>query len=213
MRRERAELAGAGRELVNHGLVVGTSGNLSARAGNLVAVTPTGADLGELTPEMISVIDLDGQLVDGELAPTSEVPMHLAIYQATDTTAIAHAHALASTAVSCTMDELPMIHYAMLGLGGSVRVAPYATYGSNELAAGVVTALKDRNAALMQNHGSIALGSSVSASVENLRLLEWLSELYGRTRALGVPRVLSTEEQSAVTDKVRATGYGRPRPA
>ncbi|QVQ54791.1 class II aldolase/adducin family protein [Spiractinospora alimapuensis] len=213
MQREREQLADAGRELVDHGLVVGTSGNLSARSGDLVAVTPTGADLGELTPDMMSVIDLDGALVDGELAPTSEVPMHLAVYRATDTAAIAHAHALASTAVACTTDELPMIHYAMLGLGGTVRVAPYATYGSDELAANVLAALEDRKAALMQNHGSIALGSSVADSVANLRILEWLSDLYARTRSLGTPRVLSVEEQSAVVEKVRATDYGRPRPA
>src|SRR2546421_12131106 len=114
LQQEREDLAAAGRRLATAGLVIGTGGNLSARRDDLVAVTPTGGVLGELTAEMMTVIDLDGTMVDGRLAPTSEVPMHLAIYRATGTGAIAHTHALGSTAVACTCEELPTGHYTQL---------------------------------------------------------------------------------------------------
>jgi L-fuculose-phosphate aldolase len=121
---EREALAAAGHRLHRTGMVVGTAGNLSVRRGDLVAVSPTGAVLGELTAEATTVIDLDGSVVEGELAPTSEVPMHLALYREGRAGAVAHAHALASTAVACTVAELPAVHYAMLELGGAQRVAP-----------------------------------------------------------------------------------------
>ena len=120
---EREAVAGASRHLAEKGLVIGTAGNISARHGDLIAVTPTGADLGTVTAEMVTVIDLDGEVVDGDLAPTSEVPLHTGIYAATNALAITHAHAMASTALSCCHDELPPLHYSCLGLGGAPRTA------------------------------------------------------------------------------------------
>src|SRR5580698_5340176 len=174
---EREAVASASRHLAEQGLVIGTAGNISARQGDLVAVTPTGSDLAKVTAEMVTVIDLDGAVVDGDLAPTSEVPLHTGIYAATKARAVAHAHAMASTALSCCFDELPAVHYSCLGLGGSPRTAPYATFGSQELADNVIEALKGRNAAMMQNHGSIAYGATMDKAVEGLELLEWLAEL------------------------------------
>src|SRR5208282_1719543 len=98
---EREAVAGASRHLAENGLVIGTAGNISARNGDLVAVTPTGADLATVTVEMVTVIDLEGNVVDGDLAPTSEEPLHTGIYAATNALAITHAHAMASTALSC----------------------------------------------------------------------------------------------------------------
>lgn len=211
LQREREELAAAGRRLAASGLVIGTSGNLSVRVDELVAVTPTGGVISELTADMMTVIDLDGQVVDGELAPTSEVPMHLAVYRSTGTGAVTHTHALASTAVACTLDEMPVVHYAMLSLGGTVRVAPYATYGTDELAAHVVAALDGRQAALLRNHGSIALGSTVEKAVANLELTEWVAELYARCLALGTPHLLDKKAQEAVITQALAGDYGTTR--
>jgi L-fuculose-phosphate aldolase len=208
LQREREELAAAGRRLAQANLVIGTGGNLSARRDDMVAVTPTGGVLGELTAEMMTVIDLDGRIVDGKLAPTSEVPMHLAVYRATGTGAIAHAHALASTAVACTRDELPAVHYTMLAIGGAIRVAPYATFGSDELAENVTKALQGKSAALMQNHGSIAHGPTLAKAVENLELLEWAAELYSRGVALGTPRILSQAELDAAFLTAIEKNYG-----
>jgi L-fuculose-phosphate aldolase len=208
---EREAVAGASRHLAQKGLVIGTAGNISARNGDLVAVTPTGADLGTVTAEMVTVIDLDGAIVDGDLAPTSEVPLHTGIYAATDALAVTHAHAMASTALSCCLDELPPLHYSCLGLGGAPRTAPYATFGSQELAQNVIEALKGRNAAMMQNHGSLAYGSTMTQAVERLELLEWLAELYWRACSMGTPRVLTDKDFEAIIMQAISGGYGAIR--
>jgi len=211
---ERAALAAAGRRLADRGLVIGTSGNLSARQGDLVAVTPTGGVISELTAEQMTVISLeDGRVVDGELAPTSEVPMHLAIYRATGTTAIAHTHATTSTAIGLIADEIPLVHYTMLSLGGSVRVADYACYGTDRLAELVVKALEFKQAALLRNHGSIALGSSLAKAVDNLELCEWAAATYHQALLASAvtgraPRELTQADQEEVIMAALSTGYG-----
>jgi L-fuculose-phosphate aldolase len=208
---EREAVAAASRHLAGKGLVIGTAGNISARQGDLVAVTPTGADLGTVTPEMISVIDMHGELVDGELAPTSEVPLHTGIYAATNALAITHAHAMASTAVSCCLDELPALHYSCLELGGAPRTAPYARFGSQELADNVIAAMQGRNAALMRNHGSVAYGSTMKQAIHNLELLEWLAELYWRVTSMGMPEpphVLTDKDFEDIIMAAIEHGYG-----
>ena len=205
---ERDAVAGACRHLAAKGLVIGTAGNISARKGDLIAVTPTGADLSTVTPDMVTVIDLDGEVVDGDLAPTSEVPLHTGIYKGTNALAITHAHAMASTALSCSHDELPPLHYSCLGLGGAPRTAAYATFGSEELAENVLNALKGRNAAMMQNHGSVAYGSRMAEAVERLELLEWLAELYWRASSMGTPHVLTDKDFEAIITAAIEKGYG-----
>jgi L-fuculose-phosphate aldolase len=213
LKEERAAVAAACRHIAQRGLVVGTAGNVSVRAGDLVAITATGIALSDITPEQVTVVDLDGNVVDGDLAPTSELQLHLSVMTSTGATAVAHAHAMASTAVSCTHSELPPIHYMAMSLGGPVRVAPYATFGSDQLAASVTAALTDRLAALMANHGSVAIGSTVAEAVERLELLEWLCELYSRARALGDVRVLSEDELTDVVRMAIARKYGQPHQA
>jgi L-fuculose-phosphate aldolase len=214
---ERAALAEAGRRLAARGLVIGTSGNLSARVGDLVAVTPTGGVISELTAEQMTVISLaDGAVVDGQLAPTSEVPMHLAVYKATGAAAIAHTHAATSTAIGLIADEIPLVHYTMLNLGGAVRVAEYACYGTDALAAHVVKALEFKQAALMRNHGSIAVGSCLAKAVDNLELCEWAAQTYHQALLASAvtgraPRELSQGEQEEVILAALAGGYGTTR--
>lgn len=210
---ERAALAAAGRRLAERGLVIGTSGNLSVRAGDLIAVTPTGGVVSELSADQMTVIDLDGRVVDGDLAPTSEVPMHLAIYKAANTGAIAHTHAVGSTAIGLVADEIPLIHYTMLNLGGTIRVAPYACYGTDELAAHVVKALEFKYAALMRNHGSIAHGKNLDKAVEHLELAEWAVDTYRQALLLSAitgtpPRELTQKEQEDVINFALSSGYG-----
>jgi len=205
---EREAVASASRYLAGKGLVIGTAGNISARQGDLIAVTPTGSDLGTVTAEMITVIDLGGMVVDGDLAPTSEVPLHTGIYAATNALAVTHAHAMASTALSCCHDELPALHYSCLELGGTPRTAAYATFGSQELADNVIEALKGRNAAMMQNHGSVAYGSTMDQAIHRLELLEWLAELYWRASSMGIPHVLTDKDFEAIITAAIEHGYG-----
>jgi L-fuculose-phosphate aldolase len=205
---EREAVARASRHLAAKGLVIGTAGNISARQGDLVAVTPTGSDLADVTPEMVTVIDLDGNIVDGDLRPTSEVPLHTSIYKATTALAITHAHAMASTALSCCHDELPALHYSCLGLGGIPRTAPYATFGTQKLADNVIAALEGgRTAAMMQNHGSIAYGATMDQAVERLELLEWLAELFWRASSMGTPHLLTEKDFEHIITTAMEKGY------
>lgn len=205
---ERQRVAAAARRLAAEGLVHGTAGNVSERAGEHVAVTPTGADLAAVTAEQIAIVDLDGTQRDGPLEPTSELGLHLGVYARYGSAAVVHTHATAATALACVRDELPAIHYQVLSLGGPVRVAPYATFGSDALAAGVLDALEGRTAALMANHGTLTHGHTLDAAVEATRLLEWLCDLHARAAALGEPRVLSAAQLEAVLEAVIARGYG-----
>ena len=180
---QRKTVATAARRLAERGLVLGTAGNISARADALVAVTPTGATLAELTAEQVVVVDLEGQTAHGHYAPTSELALHIGAYQRTQAGAVVHAHSPVGTALACVLDELPLIHYQMLALGGSIRVAPYATFGTAELARLTLDALDGRAAALMANHGMLAIGPDLDAAVDNALLLEWACELYWRAAA------------------------------
>jgi L-fuculose-phosphate aldolase len=204
----RNDVARAARALAEAGLLIGTAGNVSLRAGELVAVTGTGVVLADCTTTDVTLVTLDGEVVDGTLAPTSELDLHLGVYAATDAAAVVHTHAPYSTVVACVLDELPVIHYQQLLLGGAVRVAPYATFGSPELAAHVRAALVDRKAALMGSHGSVAIGATLDKAVEHALLLEWLATLHHRASALGEPRVLTDDEQTAVVLAALERNYG-----
>ncbi|WP_113703156.1 class II aldolase/adducin family protein [Nonomuraea lactucae] len=197
----REQLCEYGRRAVELGLVIGTSGNLSVRQGDLVAVTPSGVALDRLTPETCPVVDVAGHLVEGELQPSSETPMHLAVYEATDAQAVVHTHSVFGTVVATTMTELPPVHYNALLLGGAVKVAPYATYGTPELAANVRAALEGRRAALMANHGGVTIGATLEEAFEATRLLEWLCEVYVRALGVGRPAVLTAEQLDAVVER------------
>jgi len=207
----REAVADACRRLAREGLVHSTAGNVSARADDRVVVTPTGAVLADLRPELTTVVDMQGEVVEGELAPTSELFLHLGIYERFDAGAVVHTHSPVATALSCVVDELPPVHYQMLAFGGSVRVAPYATFGSRELADNVHAALEGRSAALMQNHGAVCFASDCVAATELALLLEWACDVYWRARTIGDPRVLSDEELADVVAAVTERGYGQAR--
>jgi L-fuculose-phosphate aldolase len=209
----RESVAAASRRLASDYLVPGTAGNVSARAGGQIAVTPTGARLGELETEQIAVVDLDGRQLAGALAPTSELALHLGIHSQRGDGAVVHTHAPLATALSVVVDEVPVVHYQMLLLGGAVRVAPYATFGTPELAEAVLAALEGRNAALMANHGAVTVAAGAAAAVEAALLLEWACEIYWRAAAIGEPRILDEAAQRAVVEQAARLGYGATRPA
>jgi L-fuculose-phosphate aldolase len=209
---ERERVAAAARALAADGLVLGSAGNVSERAGELVAITPTGAVLEQVSAADVVVVDLDGAPVDGEFAPTSELGLHLGAYRRYGTGAVVHAHSPFGTALSCVLDELPVVHYGMLALGGTVRVAPYATFGSPELAELTLDALQDRAAALMANHGTITIGADAATATETARLLEWACTVYWRAASLGTPRTLSAEQLQAVLDTISERSYGSLQP-
>jgi L-fuculose-phosphate aldolase len=210
---QREAVALASRRLAAQGMVAGTSGNVSARVGEHVAITPTGGKLAELSAEEVSVVALDGEHVDGALAPTSEIALHLGVYERYGAGAVVHTHAPMGTALGLVLDELPCVHYEMLALGGTVRVAPYVTFGTTELAETVLDALEDRTAALMANHGTIAFAHDIDEAVRRAELLEWACTLYWRAAQLGEPRTLDESARRAVVEAALARGYGTTKKA
>jgi L-fuculose-phosphate aldolase len=176
---ERTCVATAARALAAGSLVPGTSGNISVLAGELVAISASGAALERLEPAHVVVVDRDGRLREGEGAPSSELALHLAIYrQFPSARAVVHAHPACGTALASVLDELPVVHYA----------------------AATVDALAGRTAALMANHGAVTHGGDLASAVAAMELLEWLCALHLRAAALGTPRTLDREEQRAVQE-------------
>ena len=197
----RAQLVAYGGRLVSEGLCIGTAGNLSVRAGENVLITPSSIPPGDLSPELIATAEADGRILDAPARPSSELPLHLAVYAATDAGAIVHTHSPFATVLSTTVDVLPAVHYMINGLGGPVRVVPYATFGSTELADGVRAGLRERYGAILQNHGTVTYGKTLADAFYRAHLLEWLATLYWRAAQLGRPRILDEEELRLVREQ------------
>ncbi|MFC9426920.1 class II aldolase/adducin family protein [Streptomyces sp. NPDC056987] len=209
LERAWAELVDTARRTAAEGLVVGTSGNVSVRVGELVLVTPSGVPYDRLAPGDAIAVDLAGRQVLGTLTPTSELPLHLSVYRDTSATAVVHTHAVHATAVSTLVTELPLIHYMAAALGGAVRVAPYALYGSEALARGMREALVDRTACLLQNHGTVAYGDTLAQAYDRTAQLEWMCRLWLTAAAVPghQPSLLSEEQVREVAEKLK--GYGQ----
>jgi L-fuculose-phosphate aldolase len=204
----REDVAAACRRLAADGLVHATAGNVSARDGDLIAITPTGARLEDLSAGEVAVVDRAGQQVDGPLAPTSELALHIGVVERFGAGAVVHTHAPFATALSCVLDEVPLVHYEMLMLGGPVRVAPYATFGTPELATGCLDALEGRTAALMANHGAITWGADLAGALAATEVLEWACAVYWRAAQIGTPRVMDDAAREAFVAAVTQRGYG-----
>ena len=200
----------AARRTAADGLVVGTSGNVSARVGTLVLVTPSGVPYDRLGSGDAVGTDLDGRQVLGDLAPTSELPLHLALYRHTDAAAVVHTHAVHATAVSTLVTEIPLVHYAAAMLGGPVRTAAYARYGTPELAANMLMALRGRTGCLLRNHGTVTYGATLDEAYDRTAQLEWLCRLWLTASSVPgrSPSLLSRAELDDVQEALKS--YGQP---
>src|SRR5262249_10305757 len=166
----RADLVAAARELPSRGLSAGTSGNVSVRDGNGFLITPSGVPYGAMTASDIVQLDSAGRVIGGHLQPSSEWRLHLGLYaERPDVGAIVHAHPRHSTALACTGRDIPAFHYMVAIAGGdSIRCAPYAPYGTEELAHVAARALAGRRACLLANHGAVAVGKTLSGALDLL---------------------------------------------
>ncbi|MGH3156568.1 MAG: class II aldolase/adducin family protein [Streptosporangiaceae bacterium] len=142
---------------------------------------------------------------------SSELPLHLAVYRATDAAAIVHTHSPEVVALSAVRDDLPAIHYAISNLGGPVRVTDYERFGSDNLAAAAVTALAGRRAVILRNHGAVTYGTSIAQAYDRALVLEWLARVYRMARSLGEPNILSAADLGEVAAEMRRRRYGEPR--
>lgn len=212
LKHERLQVAKTALALLETGLVVNTSGNVSMRVDDKILVTPSGRSYDELTARDVVVLEIGGKQIEGDLLPSSETPLHLAIYTACqDTRAIVHTHSIHATAVSTLIDELPAIHYQIADLGGPVPVAPYQTFGTAELAASVTEAIKGRAAALMQNHGAVTIAQTLQQALARSVTLEWLSRVYLIAAQNGTPSLIDAAELERVRQQQKRFGSEQKR--
>ncbi|MGC5627864.1 class II aldolase/adducin family protein [Georgenia sp. Z1344] len=214
LEKERAEVVRVCQEMQRQGLVVGTAGNVSVRVGDQVAISPSGMAYEDVEPGDVGIHDLTGAPIDARWAPSSELPLHLAVYAATDAGAITHNHAPASTALSVVVDEVPATHYYSSMFGGPLRVAPYATFGSDALAENVAAALEGRSGALMANHGALTIGPNLAKAFSLLPYLEYVCEVQLRAMAAAgadSPRIKVLSRELLDEAGSGLSGYGQTK--
>ena len=193
------------------GLNRGTSGNVSARCGEAMLVTPSGIPAQRLEPEQMVLIAADGSVPNDALKPSSEWRMHQRLLQRRpDMAAVVHCHSRHATILACAHKPIPALHYMVaVGGGSSVPLAPYATFGSTELADAVVEALDGRFAALMANHGQVVVGRSLEAALSIAEEVEEQAAVYWGTLAIGGPKLLGEDEMATVMDRFKTYGQRR----
>jgi len=204
----RRELVAAARRLLADGLSHGTSGNLSVRCGADFLVTPTGIAADQLTESDVVRLAADGGCAPGQRRPSSEWPMHAAVYAArSDAGAIVHCHSRFATALACLGREIPAFHYmvAVAG-GGRIPCAPYATFGTSALAASAAATLVSVRACLLANHGQLALGADIASAYRLAGEVEQLAAMYHACLAIGEPQLLPAEEMATVLEAFRHYG-------
>ena len=206
----RQELVDVMRAMGDRGLNRGTSGNVSARLGEGMLVTPSGVTPDRLTPEAMVAVDAEGRAAPGALKPSSEWRMHHGLYaRRPDVAAVVHCHARHATILACAGRAIPPMHY-MVAVGGKAQVplAPYATFGTDALARGVVEALDGGYACLMANHGLIVASTSLDRALAIAEEVEEQAAVYWGTLAIGGPNVLSDSQMAEVFQQFKGYGQG-----
>jgi len=190
------------------GLSVGTSGNLSARTSQGYLITPTGIPYHQLKEADIVEMDLQGNVVQSDLKPSSEWHFHQDIYLARDeVNAIVHVHSDYATGIACTRQDIPAFHYMVARAGGdSIRCAEYATFGTDALSQNAVKALQGRNACLLANHGMIALGESIDSAYKLAEEIENIAKQYYISKQLGEVVLLDSDEMKINLEKFKTYG-------
>ena len=203
----RTAIVATAREMNAAKINRGKSGNVSARLGAGFLITPTGIPYDAMTPDDIVAMTLDG-VARGDRAPSSEWRFHRDLYRAREEFhAIVHVHAPFATTLACVRRGIPAFHYMVATAGGrDIRCAPYATFGSPELAALAVAAMADRRACLLANHGMIAAGRDLAGALALAIEVEGLAEMYWRALQIGEPALLSDAEMDAVLGKFLTYG-------
>jgi len=192
---KKREIVDTCTKMVRLDLVIGTSGNISTRVGDHVLITPASKNYDKLKAEDVMVLDLEGNVLEGDKNPSVESPTHLAIYRARkDILAVVHTHSVHATALAVTRTPLPaVLDEVVPKLGGDVRVASYAMPGTKELARNVVAALDMRSGVLMANHGALTCGKTLDEALDKSVLLERACKIYLLSLRAGEPHLLPDE--------------------
>jgi L-fuculose-phosphate aldolase len=204
----RKEIVSFGRKLVTANLTTGSGGNISALdAEGKLAITPSGIEYAALSPDQLVVTDRQGRPEVRGLRPSSELGFHLALYDLRDDIrAVVHTHSVYATTFACLREEIPAVHYLVGYCGHKVRVAPYATFGTPELAANITATIGQDQAVLLANHGLVAVGPTLARAFAVAEEIELVARLYYQTRAIGSPHILPADEMHTVLEKFRHYG-------
>jgi L-fuculose-phosphate aldolase len=209
---ERIQVVEYGKKLITAGLTAGTGGNLSvlSKETGLLAISPSGFDYFKTMPEDVVVSDLMGHIVEGKRKPSVELPLHIALYdRRADVSAVVHTHSVYATTVACLQWELPAFHYLIGYSGKKVPLAPYATFGSEELAKNVADTIEDYNAVLMANHGVVCVGKGIAAAFNLAEVIELMARIYCQAKSIGEPVILSDQEMVHVLREVKSYGQNK----
>ncbi|HEY0202791.1 MAG TPA: class II aldolase/adducin family protein [Acetobacteraceae bacterium] len=206
----RHEIVHAARSMDALGINQGTSGNISVRLGGNMLITPSATPYEQMRPEDIAAMPLDGErgAWTGPLKPSTEWRFHFDILRGRpDAGAVVHTHATYCTTLAILRRPIPAVHYMIAAFGGAdVRCAPYATYGTAELAAYTLDALDGRNACLLANHGMVVVGADLAKAMWLAVELEALARQYCLSLQIGQPHVLSDAEIADVATSFSTYG-------
>ncbi len=209
---ERKAIVDYGRKLARSSLTTGTGGNISLfdRGRGIVAVSPSAMDYDAIRAGDVVLVSIDGSIVEGSRKPSTETPLHLAHYRArSDINAIVHAHPPYATTVACLGWEIPALHYLVGWSGRKVPLAPYATYGTDQLARLTAQAIGTHNAVLMANHGLLTVGVDLAAALSTAEIVEFMARVFLQARSVGEPRLLSDPQMDDAI--ARFGSYRQPR--
>ena len=202
------EIVRVARLLSARGLAVGTSGNVGARLDDgRIAITPSTMDYDEMTADDIVIVEPDGSPSEGRRRPSSELPLHLAVFAARPAVrAIVHTHSPFATTFGAARREIPAVHYVMALLVApgrdTIRVAPYATFGTEELGRNVLATLAEDNAVLIANHGAIAVAGSLASALGRAERVEELAMIAWHAEQIGGATLLSADELDQARDQM-----------
>ncbi|MBR5292422.1 MAG: class II aldolase/adducin family protein [Clostridia bacterium] len=209
LKREREQIVHYCRLMQSRGLTRGTGGNISIRQGDLIAISPSGVEYETMTPEDVPVVNMDGSVIYGSLAPSSELSMHIACYKRRpDIAAMVHTHSTFAATLACMEKPLPPIHYLIGYAGDHVPCIPYYPFGSEELAAAAADAMT-QNALLLGHHGLIAAGPNIERAFAAAEEVEFVAELYWRCQAMGGANSLTPEQMADIRRRFDNYGQGK----
>lgn len=205
----REQIVTTARAMNAHGINQGTAGNISVRVKDGLMITPSSLPYDRMKPEDIVFMRFDGSVDQGK--PSSEWRFHRDILvDRPDVDVVLHCHSPHATSLACLFIEIPAFHYMISAGGGTtIRCAPYATFGTQELSDYAIEALKDRLACLLGQHGQIALGKSLDGALARAIEVESLSQIYRQVLQIGKPIILSDEKMQETFDQIDLLGYGK----
>ena len=198
----RQQLLVASKKLLSLGLNRGTSGNCSLRSGEHFLITPSGIPVADMSVESMVKMDFTGRVI-GSGEPSSEWRFHRDILkQRKDLNAVVHVHSVFATTLACLNKSIPAFHYMISVAGGdSIRCAPYALFGGQQLSDNALAALQQRKACLLANHGMITLGRDMEDALSISVEVEMLCEQYCHALSIGEPHILSAEQMQEVLEQ------------